>query len=124
MTRIYLAAMALMFLAFGAWSLLDPLGMTAGLGVDVGGANGTFEMRGIFGGVSLGAAGLCAAGAARAEMTRPALWFLIAYMGGYCIGRAASVVIGDLPTLGTWRFVAFEAATFVISIIALRQTTR
>lgn len=118
-TRLFLAAMALMFTAFGLFSLLRPEIMTSSLGVDVSGPNGTFEMRGVFGGVSLGAAGLCAAGALRDTMTRSALWFIVAYMGGYCFARLASVVIGDLPEPATWRFVAFEAVTLLIALWAL-----
>ena len=120
-TRIFLGVMALMFIAFGFFSLLRPEVMTSSLGVDIGGPNGTFEIRGIFGGVSLGAAALCAAGTLKTSMVRPALWFLIAYMGGYCLARLASVGLGDLPTPSTWRFVAFEAVSLVIALIALRQ---
>jgi len=119
-TRIFLTVMAIMFTAFGVFSILRPETMTSSLGVDVSGPNGTFEMRGIFGGVSLGAAGLCAAGALRASMSRPALWFVIAYMGGYCFARAASVALGDLPTPSTWRFVAFEAVSLILALFALR----
>lgn len=111
--------MALMFLGFGLWALLAPLGMTDQLGVTISGPNGTFEMRGIFGGVSLGASALCAAGALKTSMVRPALWFLITYMGGYCLARLISVGLGDLPTPSTWRFVAFEAVTLVLAVLAL-----
>ena len=121
-TRIYLGAMALMFLAFGLYALLYPNTLTSSLGVEIGGPNGTFEIRGVFGGVSFGASALCAAGALRAQLRRPALWFIIAYMGGYCLARAASVALGDLPTPGTWRFVAFEAASLLLAIFALRST--
>lgn len=117
--RLFLGAMALMFIAFGLFSLLRPEIMTSSLGVEIGGPNGTFEIRGIFGGVSLGAAALCAAGALRANMVRPALWFLIAYMGGYCLARLASVALGDLPTPETWRFVAFEAVSLIAAAFAL-----
>lgn len=121
--RIFLGAMALMFTAFGLWSLLSPEAMTSNLGVEVGGPNGTFEIRGIFGGVSLGAAALCAGGAAREPLTRPALWFIVAYMGGYCLARIASVFLGDLPEAGTWRFIAFELACFMIAQYSLRNHT-
>lgn len=57
LTRIFLALMALMFAAFGLYSLLNPVQMASGLGVEVGGPNGAYELRGIYGGVSL-AAGL------------------------------------------------------------------
>ena len=119
--RIFLGAMALMFLAFGLFSLFRPEIMTSNLGVDISGPNGTFEMRGIFGGVSLGAALLCAAGSFQKQMIRPALWFLIAYMGGYCFARLASVGLGDLPTPGTWWFVAFEAFALIVAMVALNR---
>lgn len=122
--RFFLGAIALTYIAFGVFSLVYPDNMTASLGVDVGGPNGSFEMRGVFGGVSLGAAALCLAGALRANMIRPALWFIVAYMGGYCFARLASVGLGDLPTPGTWRFVAFEAVTLIIASFALRSHGR
>ncbi|MEL7480491.1 MAG: DUF4345 domain-containing protein [Pseudomonadota bacterium] len=120
MIRAFLVLIGLMYVAFGVYSLVAPTAMTAGLGVDVSGPNGTFEMRGVFGGVSLGAAILCLAGAARQDMTRPALWFLVAYMGGYCLARLGSVLLGDWPTPSTWAFVAFEAASFILAVAALR----
>ena len=98
--------------------------MTTNLGVEIGGPNGTFEMRGVFGGVSLGAAALCLAGAAKDHMVRPALWFLVAYMGGYCFVRVASVLLGDLPEASAWAFVALEAITLIIAIWALRKTAK
>lgn len=122
-TRIFLSAMALMFLAFGLWSLFDPTGMTSQLGVSVSGPNGTFEMRGMFGGVSLGASALSAAGVVRTSMVRPALWFIVAYMGGYCLARLVSVGLGDLPEPATWRFVAFEAVSLIFASLALRNQT-
>ncbi len=114
--------MAAMFLAFGAWSFLDPLGMTSQLLVEIGGPNGAFEMRGVFGGVSFGAALLCAAGALRSDMRRPALWFLAAYMGGYCLARAGSLVVGDIPDPAVWKFVAFEAAVFALAALSLARS--
>ncbi len=123
MIRLFLAAIALMFTAFGLWSLFQPEAMTSSLGVAVSGPNGTFEMRGVYGGVSLGGAFLCLGGALRADMARSALWFVAAYMGGSCLARAASVALGDLPTQSTWAFVGFEAASFVLAILALRAQT-
>jgi len=124
MTRLFLLAIGLMFVGFGLWSLLYPLQMTANLGVEIGGPNGTFEIRGVFGGISLGAAVLCLAGTAQDKMVRPALWFLITYMGGYCFARAASAALGDLPEPSTWTFVAFEAVTLIIAIWALWKTAK
>lgn len=118
-TRIYLALVGLMFIAFGYWSLTDPLGMTSSLGVEVGGPNGAFEMAGIYGGVSLGAAALSLAGAALSSMARPALWFLVTYMGGYCFARVAAWLLHGGPTSDFYAFIAFEAAVLIGAIAAL-----
>lgn len=120
-TRLFLGLIALLFLAFGLWSLFDPLGMTSQLGVETSGPNNVFEMRGIFGGVSLGAAALTGAGAVRpAQYERPALWFLAAYMGGYTLSRILSVILGDSPTFSGWFFAGFEVFAFVVTCAALR----
>ncbi|MEL6857849.1 MAG: DUF4345 family protein [Pseudomonadota bacterium] len=121
MTRIFLALTALMFTAFGFWSITDPAGMTARLGVTVGGTSGLFEMRGIFGGVSLGAALLCAFGALRARFEFPALCFIAAYMGGYVLGRGASFVYGDTALQSNWIFAGFEGVMFVIAAALMQR---
>jgi hypothetical protein len=123
-TRIFLALVGLMFVAFGLWSLVDPLGMASSLGVEVGGPNGAFEMAGIYGGVSLGAAALTLAGAALSGMTRPALWFLVTYMGGYCFSRVVAWVLHGGPTSDFYAFIAFEAAVLVGALVALRVRAR
>lgn len=120
MIRIFLAAMAASFAAFGLWSLLNPLVMASGLGVEVGGPNGAYELRGIYGGVSLGAAALLAAGAARSAMTRPALWFLAAYLGGYVFARVAALALGSPPTPDFYAFIGFEVVCLMLTVLALR----
>jgi hypothetical protein len=123
--RLFLALMALMFLAFGGWSLADPIGMTGQLDVVVSGPNAAFEMRGIFGGVSLGLAAMTAAGALRpAAFQRPALFVLLVYMGGYTLARTVSLLIGDSPTFSGWFFAGFEVLSFIVTIIALRASER
>ncbi|MBK8198929.1 MAG: DUF4345 family protein [Acidobacteria bacterium] len=120
--RIFLALMALMFAAFGLWSLVSPLEMASGLGMQVSGPNGAYELRGIYGGVSLAAAGLCGAGAARTALRQPALWFLVVYMGGYSFARAAALLLGPPPAPAFATFVAFEVISFVLAAAALRAT--
>lgn len=112
-TRIFLAFTALTFVAFGLWSITDPVGMTARLGVTAGGVSGIFEMRGIYGGVSLGAAILCALGAVRSRFEFPGLCFIAAYMGGYVLGRAASFAYGDTALASNWQFAGFELVMFI-----------
>ncbi len=119
LTRVFLALVALSFLAFGIWSLVSPIEMAGQLGVDVSGPNGAFELRGIYGGVSLGAAALTAAGGLSASMARPALWFLVAYMGGYCLARPLAWMMGGPPTSDFLVFIAFEALVLAGAVALL-----
>ena len=121
LTRFFLALTALIFFAFGTWSLLDPVGMTARLGVAAGGVAGVFEMRGVFGGVSLGAGGLCLLGALRARFEFAALCFISAYMGGYVIGRTAAWIAGDTAQFSNWFFAGFEAAMFALASLLIAR---
>ncbi len=121
MTRIFLILTALMFTAFGLWSTTDPEGMTARLGVTIGGTSGVFEMRGIYGGVSLGAAALCGLGSVRANFAFPALCFIAFYMGGYVLGRAASFIYGDTALASNWQFAGFELVMFLIAAWLMRD---
>jgi hypothetical protein len=120
-TRIFLFFTALMFIAFGLWSITDPVGMTARLGVSPEGVAGIFEMRGIYGGVSLGAALLCLLGGLRARFEFAALCFIAAYMGGYVLGRGASFFFGDTALASNWYFAGFELVMFVIAAVLVSR---
>ena len=121
MTRIFLLFTALMFLAFGLWSITDPVGMTSRLGVSAEGISGVFEMRGIYGGVSLGAALLCLLGGLREQFECAALCFIAAYMGGYVLGRGASYFYGDTAMDSNWYFAGFELVMFVLAALLVRR---
>lgn len=120
LTRIFLGLVALAYIAFGFWSLTQPIAMAGSLGVDVSGPNGAYELAGVYGGISLGAATLCAAGVFLASMRRPALWFLVTYMGGYIFARAVAWILHGAPTSDFYAFIAFEAAVLVGAIFGLR----
>lgn len=122
LTRLYLSLVAIMFAAFGVYAFADPIGMAKGLGVDVSGPNGAYELRGIYGGVSLAAALLCAAGGFRDDMRRPALFFLVAYMGGYVFSRAAALLMGPPPTPGFVPFIVFETVCLLLAVACLRAS--
>jgi len=122
--KLFLGLVAALFALFGAVSMANPLGMAASLGVVVEGPNGAYELRGIYGGVSLAAALLCAGGALRTALRRPALWFLIVYMGGYVFARGFALLLGPAPTSAYIGFVAFEVAVLAGTILALRASMR
>lgn len=117
--RIFLALVASSFALFGIISFIDPIAMASGLGVSVSGPNGAYELRGIYGGVSLGGALLCGSGLVRPAMQRPALWFVTTYMGGYVGARAGALLLGPAPSSVYIGFVAFEVAVLAGAILCL-----
>ena len=76
-------------------------------------------MRGIYGGVSLGAAILCLLGALNPRFAFPALCFVTAYMGGYALGRLGSLIAGDSAVNSSWIFAGYEVLMFVLALILL-----
>lgn len=116
LTRLFLALTSLMFVAFGLWSITDPVGMAGRLGVEIAGISGAFEMRGVYGGVSLGLASLCAVGALARRFELPALCAFAAYMGGYVLGRGASLISGDSAGPMNWVFAGYELVMFAFAM--------
>jgi len=121
LVSVFLGLTSLLFFAFGTWSIIDPAGMTRQLQVVIDGPSGLFEMRGVFGGVSLGAAILCLMGTLLPRFAFPALCFVTAYMGGYVIGRLASLIAGDTAASSSWMFAGCEALIFVLALILLMR---
>lgn len=117
--RLFLALTALMYVAFGVWSITDPVGMTQRLGVEIGGPSGVFELRGIYGGVSLGLAALCLMGTLIRRFELPALCAIAAYMGGYVLGRGASLISGDSAGSMNWVFAGYELGMFAIAMLLI-----
>lgn len=120
-TKIFLKVNAIIFLVFGLVCLFNPATMLAGIGAEISGGDGLYEMRGIFGGVSLGAAILCAMGGLKENMQRPALIFLLTYMGGYVFARIVGVAFDGFPQPKMVLIMAFEAITAAISLYALKR---
>jgi hypothetical protein len=124
LTRLFLALMGPMFLAFGAYSLFNPQALVTALDFTVTGQNGDYELRGIYGGVSLAASLLCFAGAARETLRRSALIFLLVYFGGYVFARAAALLLGPPPTSVYGPFIAFEIVCLILTLAALWATSK
>ncbi|MGF1456730.1 MAG: DUF4345 family protein [Alphaproteobacteria bacterium] len=121
MIRAFLLFNTLAFALFGAYALINPLELTGSLGVEVSGRHGSFEMRGIYGGVSLAAAVLTLLGAVNASYQRPALLFMLTYTGGYVFARAVAIGIEGLPEPSFYPFIAFEMAIAAVSALLLRR---
>ena len=122
-TRIFLLIQALIFTGFGIFSFLNPETSMEMLGAPSMSKMGIYEMRGIYGGVSIGAALLFWAGFFKADMQRPALYFILAYMGGYILARLAALPLDGMPYGKMPFFIAFEAISGLIAFALLGRST-
>lgn len=121
MTKLFLILNMVIFFVFGAICLVNPQALLSGVGTVISGGDLLYEMRGIYGGVSLGAATLCLLGVLRADMARPALIFLLTYTGGYVFARIVGVGFDGLPQPVFYIFIAFEAFTAIAAFLLLRK---
>ncbi|MCI5048365.1 MAG: DUF4345 family protein [Aquisalinus sp.] len=122
MLRLFLLIQVVIFAVFGTFMLLEPIELAARMGLEIGGRNGSFEMRGIYSGVSLGIAVLCLLGCLNVrQYARPALFMLITYMGGYIFARAAAIMIEGPPSTDFWIFIVFEAVTGLCALLMLQS---
>ncbi len=121
-TRIFLLLQAIIFTAFGIYSFLNPQTTMDLLGAPEMSNMGIYEMRGIYGGVSIGAALLFWAGFFKTNMQRPALYFILAYTGGYILARIAALPLDGMPYGKMPLFIAFEAISALIAFFLLRRS--
>ena len=120
-TRIFLLVNAIGWAAFGLFSFFNPQVLIDLLGANTVSADGEFEIRSIYGGTSLGAAALFLAGFLKDHMQRPALWFIVAYMGGYALARAGAVFFTGLPSANLIFFWGIEIVGAGVSLYLLRR---
>ena len=121
MTRLFLGLYALIFAGFGAFAFLNPEVLAENFGAADMSANGLYELRSNYGGVSFGAAALCLLGALRARLERPALWFIAAYTGGYALGRLLALPLDGMPSSSLIGYGVFELVSAVLAVALLRR---
>lgn len=119
--RIFLLVQAIAWLIFGMMMFLKPELSIEFLETKSMSAEGLNEIRSIYGGTSLGAAGLMFAGFFKATMQRPALFFLLAYTGGYAFARIAALPLDGFPGGLIPIFASLEILTALIAIFLLRK---
>ncbi|MEO2137638.1 MAG: DUF4345 family protein [bacterium] len=93
MTRLFLAANALLWLPYGLYCFLVPEFLVEAAAVSATASTGTIELRAMYGGLQAGIGALCAAGAMREELERPALLLLLFLACGLALARSAGAVM-------------------------------
>ena len=124
MIRAFLLFQAVVFGLFGIYSFLNPQATMEILGAPSMSRMGIYEMRGIYGGVSIGAALLFLSGFLKDHMRHPALYFILAYGGGYVLARFAAMPLDGLPTSKMWVFVIFEVLSTLIAFLLIRRLAK
>ena len=123
MTRLFLLFNAIAFGGFGLLIFFNPQILIDLLGATTISSDGVYEIRGIYGGVSIGAALLYLAGFLKSDMQRPALYFILAYTGGYALARIAALPLDGIPSGQLIFFAGFEIVSALIALYLLRRNS-
>jgi hypothetical protein len=110
---VVLSLSGLALAAVGLTGLASPRALFDPLGVELPTAAARNEIRAAYGGMHVAVGLLLLAGAGRRELRRPALWLVLAFMGGLALGRLVSVALDGAPggfVLRLWLPEALAAA--------------
>ncbi len=121
MERGFLGVCTLIFAAFGAYTLIAPEVATARIGFNPTTPLALYELRGVYGGISLAIAGLCGWAIVREDLRRPALIFLTTYMCGYLFARVVGVFFDGPPRPYFYTYIVFEAVVAIVATALLRR---
>lgn len=124
MARLFLALYALLFIAFGIYVFLQAPALAENVGYGTPNSNGFYEMRSNYGGVSLGIGLMCLAGAVAPKFQRPALYTILAYTGGYALGRIIALPIDGVPSTSLIAYGIFEAVSALLAFGLLSRSAR
>ncbi|MGQ0561640.1 MAG: DUF4345 family protein [Gemmatimonadota bacterium] len=114
---------ALGFTLFGVLLLVRPRGMSR-VGIPADNADARCEIRAMYGGLELGAAGFLGLCILRPELTEAGLWFQLLALGGLALGRLLGISVerGGVSRL-IWLFAALEITAALLTTAALALRT-
>ncbi len=121
LTRIFLLVQAVIFGLFGLYAFFNPNVIMDVLGAPSISRQGIYEIRSVYGGVSMAIGVLSFAGFLKASMVRPALYFILTYTGGYAFARFAALPLDGMPSAKMMVFIGFEVISAFIAIYLIRR---
>ena len=121
MSRKVLLVIGALWAAFGAACLAAPTGMLALTGIDLASAQGTTEIRAMYGGAQLGFGGFLVFASRQPGLVRPALIALALVMAGFALGRLCGIAVDGASDATTLVSLATEIAIFALASVALRR---
>lgn len=124
MNRIFLLAVALVFIGYGVACALDPTLPARLAGLAILSGDGYAEMSAMYGGLQVGVGLFCVLGSINGALTRPALLLLVLSIGPLAALRAVGALrTEDLISGYTWGALIFESLVTAISALLVRRTT-
>ena len=117
--RFYLMFSALAFVLIGLNTFHDPVAAMAGIELMPGSVSALNEVRANYGGMQITIGLVLLAGALRAAMLRPALWFSAAITGGLAAGRVISIALDGPPNTVVTVLLGIEATSALIALFLL-----
>jgi hypothetical protein len=119
MPRAFLFLIALTFLGFGTWGLLQPESLASAVGWTLEGANARVEVRAFYGGLELGIGIFLCGCALRRARVDLGLWAVAWMTGGAGLARGAGLLLDGREGWVMPGFVAVEllAAGLALALI-------
>jgi hypothetical protein len=111
--RIFLILNAVAFILIGIKTMLDPVAGMAALDLSPRTVTASNEIRSIYGGMHFSFGCMMLAGALISSLTRHALWFCAAFLGGLVAGRVSSLLLDGQPNTLANQLLVFESLVFI-----------
>ena len=116
---IYLAIQAAFLCLFGLYAFLKPRRILPALGLSAKDHNGTYETRGIYGGVNFAFGALCGLSLIYPSLQYSALILLATFGAGYVGARLLGLLFDGMPHKRFFAYFAYELITLLVSLYFL-----
>ena len=117
--KVTLWFMGIAFVVAGAIFLVLPAFITTIFEIVVPTTTALVEVRGVYGGMSVGVGVMLIVAALRQDWLRPGLFALAAMMGGLVVGRTAGLIIDGPTNLYEYSQLGTEAVALALSVFTL-----
>ena len=119
--NIFLLITAVIYGGLGGWALLDPASFVDEVGLTINSNLGSSEIRSVYGGINLLIGLFAFAVLFQSKHEELFMKILIFVILGILLGRAVSLIFGELNSAFLWGFTAFELVWFTTLYIHLNQ---
>jgi len=123
--KLILCISALVLIAYGIVSLVDPAIPSGLAGLVINSGDGYAEITSMYGGLQIGFGLFCAMAALKPEFYRAGLALLVIAIGAVALARTLGVLITkEAVTSYTWGALIYECTTASIAALALSKSKK